>query len=298
MELDIELYLSTRKKIIDRKLSELILVSVNSISKLEESMRYSLLNGGKRLRPILCIAAGEAVGGTVEKILPIACAIEMIHTYSLIHDDLPSMDDDLLRRGVPTNHSVFGEAVAILAGDALLTDAFLVITNEGISNSLSNSLVLEVIRDISKAAGSQGMVMGQALDLALEGKEEVPHEIVEKMHSLKTGALIEASVVSGARIGGANDGQLFQLHKYARFLGLSFQIIDDVLDIEGGSEIGKTRGADARRKKATYPTQVGIKEAKETAQKLTEEAIFAVKDFDENAEPLRHLAYHLGARKY
>ncbi|MBI2485741.1 MAG: polyprenyl synthetase family protein [Deltaproteobacteria bacterium] len=298
MGFDIELYLSTRKKIIDKKLSELILVSAESMSRLKESMRYSILAGGKRLRPILCLAAGEFVGGTIEKILPISCAIEMIHTYSLIHDDLPSMDDDSMRRGMPTNHSVFGEAVAILAGDALLTDAFLMVASEGISNGLSPSLVVEVIRDISKAAGSQGMVMGQALDLALEGKEEVTLELIEEMHSLKTGALIQASVVSGARIGGATDSQLSQLRQYARFLGLSFQIIDDVLDIEGGSEIGKARGADARRKKATYPTLVGIKKAKETAQKLTEEAIFALKDFDEKAEPLRQLAYYLGARKY
>jgi geranylgeranyl diphosphate synthase type II len=170
MRFNIELYLSSRKEIVDRKLLELLPNSDESTSKLEESIRYSILASGKRLRPILCIAASEAVGGTLEKALPVACAIDMIHTYSLIHDDLPSMDDDLLRRGIPTNHSVFGEAVAILAGDALLTDAFFVIVNDGISNKLDPYVVVEIIRDISKAAGSQGMVSGQALDLALEGK--------------------------------------------------------------------------------------------------------------------------------
>jgi len=298
MAFDIEIYLSSRKKLIDRKLSELILATNKSMSRLEESMRYSILAGGKRLRPILCLAAGESVGGTIEEILPTSCAIEMIHTYSLVHDDLPSMDDDSLRRGVPTNHSVFGEAVAILAGDALLTDAFLIIADEGIVHGLSPSLLVEVIRDISNAAGSRGMVMGQALDLALEGREEVTLDLIEEVHSLKTGALIQASVTSGARIGGATDSQLSQLSQYARFLGLSFQIIDDVLDIEGGSEIGKVTGADARRKKVTYPILVGIENAKETAQKLTEEAIFALTNFDENAEPLRQLAYYMGARTY
>ncbi|HXG30347.1 MAG TPA: farnesyl diphosphate synthase [Thermodesulfobacteriota bacterium] len=298
MGFDIGLYISTRKSIVDKRLSEILVGSSQPVTRLEESMRYSVLAGGKRLRPILCIAAGEAVGGTIESILPIACAIEMIHTYSLIHDDLPSMDDDLLRRGMPTNHSVFGEAVAILAGDALLTDAFFVIANEGVSVGLSPSSVIEIIRDISKAAGSAGMVGGQALDLALEGKEDVTVELVEKMHSLKTGALIEASIVCGGRIGKADEEQLSQLRQYGRCLGLSFQIIDDVLDIEGGTEIGKTRGADVRRKKATYPALLGVERSRELALKLTEMAVSALSGFDERADPLRELALYLGGRRY
>ncbi|MGH7889522.1 MAG: polyprenyl synthetase family protein, partial [Thermodesulfobacteriota bacterium] len=258
MGFDTERYISDRKKFIDQKLSEIVPVHAKSPSSLEESMRYSLLASGKRLRPILCLAAGEAVGGTVEMVISTACAIEMIHTYSLIHDDLPSMDDDSLRRGVPTNHSVFGEALAILAGDALLTDAFLVIASEGISNGLSPSLVVEIIQDVANAAGSRGMVKGQALDLALEGKEKIDPGLIEKLHSLKTGALIEASVLSGGRLGGANEEQLFKLSKYAKCIGLSFQIIDDVLNIEGGTEIGKGRGTDARKKKATYPGLLGV----------------------------------------
>ena len=297
MRPSIELYLSTLKEIIDKKLVELLPNSPEPISKLQESMRYSILAGGKRLRPILCIFASEAVGGSVDKALPIACAIEMIHTYSLIHDDLPSMDDDLLRRGIPTNHSVFGEALAILAGDALLTDAFSLIGNEGISNGLAPKVVVEIIRDISKAAGSQGMVSGQALDLAIEGKE-VSLEFIERGHSLKTGALIVASVTSGARVGGASEDQLLQLKCYAKYLGLAFQIIDDVLDIEGGAEIGKTIGADARKNKATYPLLVGVERARKVALELTEKAVLELRDFDERAEPLRELAFYLGGRKY
>jgi geranylgeranyl diphosphate synthase type II len=298
MKFDIEAYLSSRKKIVDETLSRLLLDSAKPETKLHDSMRYSILAGGKRLRPILCIAAGEGVGGTIEQILPVACAIEMIHTYSLIHDDLPSMDDDSLRRGVPTNHSVFGEALAILAGDALLSDAFFIISNECILNGLGHALVLDVIRDISKAVGSQGMVDGQALDLALEGRKEVTLELVERMHSLKTGSLIEASVVSGSRIGGANENEISSLRKYARCIGLSFQIIDDVLNVEGGAEIGKGRGTDARKKKATYPGLLGLEKSKRLALELTEEAVEELRDFDHRAEPLRQIALHLGGRKY
>lgn len=282
---------------VDRKLIELFPNPDEPMSRLEEAMRYSILAGGKRLRPVLCIAASEAVGGTVETALPIACAIEMIHTYSLIHDDLPSMDDDFLRRGIPTNHSVFGEATAILAGDALLTDSFSVIANHGISNGIAPFVIVEIIQDISKAAGSQGMVGGQALDLALEGNE-VTLEVIEKMDSLKTGALIEASVTSGGKIGGANGNQIYHLKRYAKAFGLAFQVTDDVLDIEGGTEMGKDRGADARKKKATYPGIIGVEKAKKVAIELGMKAVHFLKDFDERADPLRKLALYLGGRKY
>ncbi|GIW48223.1 MAG: farnesyl-diphosphate synthase [Deltaproteobacteria bacterium] len=293
MGFNVEEYISERKKLVDRMLSELFKDTSDSITTLDESMRYSILAGGKRLRPVLCIASAEAVGGRAEDVLPVACAIEMIHTYSLIHDDLPAMDDDTLRRGVPTNHNVFGEAVAILAGDALLTDAFFVIAQ----SEISPYLVVDVIREISRAAGSKGMVRGQALDLALEGKE-VSIETVERMHYLKTGALIEASVVSGGKVGGATGDQILQLRSYSRNLGIAFQIIDDVLDIEGGEDIGKSRGSDIRRKKATYPGIVGIKKAKDKALELTLKAVSCLKDFDEKAEPLREIAFYLGGRRY
>jgi geranylgeranyl diphosphate synthase type II len=298
MKFDIEAYLLKRKEFIEKRLFEILRKSNNDSSRLHESMRYSVLAGGKRLRPILCIAATEAVGGTIDKALPIACAIEMIHTYSLIHDDLPSMDDDLLRRGKPTNHSVYGEALAILAGDALLTDAFCLIVDEGISLRLTPSLVVSVIKDIAEASGSHGMVGGQAIDLSLEGSKVVTLEMSERVHSLKTGALIEVSVNTGAKIGGANREQLSQLKSYSKALGLAFQIVDDVLDIEGGREIGKSRGVDVRKKKATYPSLVGVENAKKMATKLTNEAIDALENFGSEAVPLREIAHYLGGRTY
>lgn len=298
MKSDIETYLSERKELVDRKLLELLPNSSDDSSGLYESMRYSILAGGKRLRPILCIAATQGVGGAVESALPLACAIEMIHTYSLIHDDLPSMDDDLLRRGKPTNHSVYGEAMAILAGDALLTDAFFLISNEGFAQGLSPSILIEVIKDISRAAGSRGMVKGQAIDLSLEGYQDVTLETSEKIHSLKTGALIEASVIIGGKIGGADNFQLSKLKSYSRRIGLAFQIIDDILDIEGGGEIGKSRGSDARKKKVTYPAIIGLEKSREVALKLTQEAVEALNGFDEKAQPLREIAFYLVVRKH
>jgi geranylgeranyl diphosphate synthase, type II len=298
MSFDINDYLSSRKESVDKRLLEYLLRSKNDSSKLTESMIYSVMAGGKRLRPILCIASCEVFGGKIEKTLPIACAIEMIHTYSLIHDDLPSMDDDLLRRGKPTNHSVYGEALAILAGDALLTDAFYLMVDEGVSSGLKPSLLVNVIKDIAKASGSHGMVGGQAIDLSLEGSKEVTIDISERVHSLKTGALIEVSVITGAKIGGANSKQLDQFKSYSKALGLAFQIMDDVLDIEGGGEIGKSRGGDARKKKATYPSLIGVEHAKQMAEKLTRDAVNALETFGSEAVPLREIASYLGGRTY
>lgn len=298
MGFDIKDYLSSRKALVDKTLLEYLLRFKSDLSKLHESMLYSVMAGGKRLRPILCMASCEMLGGNIEKTFPVACAIEMIHTYSLIHDDLPSMDDDLLRRGKPTNHSVYGEALAILAGDALLTDAFCLIVDEGISLRLTPSLVVSVIKDIAEASGSHGMVGGQAIDLSLEGSKVVTLEMSERVHSLKTGALIEVSVMTGAKIGGANREQLSQLKSYSKALGLAFQIIDDVLDIEGGREIGKSRGVDVRKKKATYPSLIGVENAKKMAAKLTNEAIDALEDFGSEAVALREIAHYLGGRTY
>jgi geranylgeranyl diphosphate synthase, type II len=298
MSFDINDYLCSRRELVDKKLLEYLLKSKNDLSKLHESMLYSVMAGGKRLRPILCIASCEVLGGEIEKTLPIACAIEMIHTYSLIHDDLPSMDDDLLRRGKPTNHSVYGEALAILAGDALLTDAFFFMVDEGVSSGLKPSLLVNVIKDIAKASGSHGMVGGQAIDLSLEGGKEVTIEMSERVHSLKTGALIEVSVITGAKIGGAKSKQLDQFKSYSKALGLAFQIMDDVLDIEGGGEIGKSRGGDARKKKATYPSLIGVENAKQMAEKLTRDAVNALEAFGSEAVPLREIASYLGGRTY
>jgi len=298
MEFNIKGYLASKREIVDRKLDSLLKYSPKSITPLEEAIRYSALSGGKRLRPILTIASNEAFGGKEQLALPIACAIEMIHTYSLIHDDLPCMDDDSLRRGVPTSHNVYGEAVAVLTGDALLTDAFNVIVREGLSSRLRPKVLTDIIGDISLAAGSKGMIKGQSLDLSLEGIKDVSVEQVEKMHSLKTGAIIEIAVTTGAKIGGANEKQIKKLSTYARSLGLAFQIVDDILDIEGGKNIGKEIGADARNKKTTYPELVGLKKSKLKAQALTKKALKALKDFDDKATPLREIALYLVDRKF
>lgn len=294
-------YLEEKKRIVDDRLNELLRTPGEPLRSLEESMRYSVLSGGKRLRPVLAIASCEAVGGDGEKALPLACALEMIHTYSLIHDDLPSMDDDKLRRGVPTNHIVFGEAAAILSGDALLTDAFSVIINQGLGAGLDPSLLCDVAADVARAAGSSGMIRGQAVDLGIErllnnGSGPTLEEI-ELMHALKTGALIEVSVSSGAKIAGADSGQLEELSVYGRSIGLAFQIIDDVLDVEGTREIGKDRGNDARNDKSTYAVLAGVEESKKRAAQLTEAAVNALSGFGDQAKPLREIALYLGGRK-
>lgn len=302
MPFDLESYLRDKKQLVEDRLDSLLRSSGSTMSTLQESMRYSALAGGKRLRPILAIAACEAVGSSEDKALPAACALEMIHTYSLIHDDLPSMDDDALRRGVPTNHTVFGEATAILAGDALLTDAFYVLVNEGMSAGIGPALLCEAVRDIAHAAGSGGMIRGQAIDLAIEAAHKDDGEAtlldIERMHSLKTGALIEVSVTTGAKIGEADERQLEQLALYGQSVGLAFQIIDDVLDIEGGGGMGKERGTDARNDKSTYAELAGIDESKKRAAELTRAAVTALDLFDERAEALREIALYLGGRNF
>jgi len=211
MEFPLNKYLEEKRTLIDSALTQIINEFIKDSSDLHKSVSYSIQSGGKRLRPILCIASCETLGKDSQGVLPIACAIEMIHTYSLIHDDLPSMDDDSLRRGKPTNHVIFGEATAILAGDALLTDAFNLITRNIIRNEIPPLLGLEIISDISTAAGSSGMVRGQSLDLFLEGNKNIDIKIVEEMHMLKTGALISCAVKVGARFAGAENDLLDSL---------------------------------------------------------------------------------------
>jgi geranylgeranyl diphosphate synthase type II len=298
MSFDIKSYLNRKRELVDMELAALFKDGADGKTRLWEAMRYSTLAGGKRLRPILTIAAAEAVGGDAVRTMPVACAIEMIHTYSLIHDDLPSMDDDTLRRGLPTNHIVFGESTAILAGDALLTDAFRLIVREGLGRGISPEVICAVVSDISGAAGSQGMIEGQAIDLSLSGTNEVAIEEVERMHELKTGAMIRASVTAGARIGGADRRQLEKLTSYAVSVGLAFQIIDDILDIEGDGDLGKERGNDRRHGKSTYPGLAGIEESRGKVSELTHGAVLALDDFGEKAEPLRQIALYLGCRNY
>jgi len=298
MGFNVKSYLASKRELVDRKLDSLLKYSPKSVTPLEESIRYSVLSGGKRLRPILMIASTEAFGGKDETVLPIACALEMIHTYSLIHDDLPCMDDDSLRRGVPTNHNVYGEAVAVLAGDALLTDAFNLVIKEGLSAGIRPKILVEVVAKLSQAAGSGGMIRGQAIDLALEGINDVSVDQVEKMHILKTGALIEFAVTIGAKLGGASDKEIKKLSTYAKSLGLAFQIMDDVLDVEGGKDTGKETGADARNKKTTYPELVGLKKSKKKAEDLTKRALKSIKDMDDKATPLREIAIYLSNRNF
>ena len=237
---------------------------------LREAMRYSLLAGGKRLRPILCLAACELAGGDSELAMPTAVALEMIHTMSLIHDDLPAMDNDDLRRGRPTNHKVYGDALAILAGDALLTRAFEMVALR--SPGVPADRLLKVVGELSLVSGAPGLVGGQVVDLECEGKQ-VDLETLEYIHLHKTGALLKACVITGALIGGADDAQLESLRTYARGIGLAFQIVDDILDVTASSDVlGKTAGKDLVADKTTYPKLLGLEESRERARVLISEA--------------------------
>jgi geranylgeranyl diphosphate synthase type II len=261
---------------------------------LREAMRYSLLAGGKRLRPILCLASCELAGGDAELALPTAAALEMIHTMSLIHDDLPAMDNDDLRRGRPTNHKVYGEATAILAGDALLTRAFEMVALR--SPGVAPERLLAVIGELSLAAGAPGLVGGQIVDLASEGIE-VDLDTLEYIHLHKTGALLQASVLSGALIGGAPSDLLESLRIYSRAIGLAFQIIDDILDLTASSEVlGKTAGKDLTADKTTYPKLLGLEESRRRAEGLVQEACDALQPWQEQAKPLLALAGYITAR--
>jgi geranylgeranyl diphosphate synthase type II len=292
---DIELYLKERADFVQSALDRTVVLDEQPGAQLLEAMRYSLLAGGKRLRPILVIAACEAVGGKAEDALGLACALEMIHTYSLIHDDLPCMDDDDLRRGRPTNHKVYGEAMATLAGDALLTDAFKVVARSS-QISVPAAVVIEVIAELAEAAGSAGMVIGQALDILSEGKS-TDLATLEYLHARKTGALFLASVRGGAMLGGADRGQIEALSAYGRALGLAFQVIDDLLDVVASTEqLGKRTHKDDAHGKATYPALMGVDKSRLFAYQLKDRAIEALSAFDEGARPLRELARYVVER--
>jgi len=287
---DLARYLKERAGFIERQLATSLRASDGSAGRLIEAMRYSLMAGGKRLRPILALAACEAVGGHPEGAVGYACALEMIHTYSLVHDDLPCMDDDDLRRGRPTNHKVFGEAIATLAGDGLLTDAFGLIARSAKAAGIPAEIVVDTIGDLADACGSSGMVGGQAIDLLAEGRPLTQQEL-ELLHSKKTGALFIASVCGGARLGGAQPAQLQSLRKYASALGLAFQVTDDLLDVEQTTErLGKRSQKDQKRGKATYPSIIGVQRSRELAHGLAQNACEALAGFDRRAAPLRMLA--------
>jgi geranylgeranyl diphosphate synthase, type II len=291
--LELKTYLAKKRALVDEALKELFPAPQGPAADVVEAMAYSLFAGGKRLRPILCMAGAEAVGGNDRSVLPVACALELIHTYSLIHDDLPVMDNDDLRRGKPTSHKVFGEAVALLAGDGLLTEAFHWMSDPDLTEAVDPLSLLRVIRLVAAAAGWEGMVGGQVVDIRMEGKQVEPSTL-EFIHKHKTGALIAASVVSGAILGGGREEEVGALTRYGRHMGLAFQVADDILDVEGDSEkLGKGVGGDARKQKITYPSVMGLACSKEIKKALLEQAIEELTMFDEKAAPLRKIAVYI-----
>jgi len=295
-------YLREKKIIIDQALTRYLEDHDQHPALIFEAVRYSLFAGGKRIRPVLCLAAAEALGRggaeDVEDLLPVACALEMIHTYSLIHDDLPAMDNDDYRRGSPTSHKVYGEDMAILAGDALLTEAFCLLSREDLMTRLDPATRLRVIGTIARAAGMTGLIGGQVLDLKSEGTEAELDALCQ-MHQRKTGALIIASLQAGGLLAGANPLAMEALTIYGRKIGLSFQIADDLLNVEGDRAIlGKDTGSDASRGKVTFPALLGCEESRKLARKLKEEAIAALSNFDHQAAPLRKLAEFIVERRF
>jgi geranylgeranyl diphosphate synthase, type II len=290
---DLATYLGKQQKAVEAALEGAIAIVYPET--IYEAMRYSLMAGGKRLRPILCLATCELVGGTAAMAMPTACALEMIHTMSLIHDDLPAMDNDDYRRGKLTNHKVYGEDIAILAGDGLLAYAFEFIAAHPEAPATQ---VLKVIAHLGKAVGAAGLVGGQVVDLQSEGKPDVTIETLNYIHRHKTGALLEASVVCGAILAGAADADLERLSRYAQNIGLAFQIIDDVLDITATQEeLGKTAGKDLQAQKATYPSFWGVEESKRQADQLIADAKAELESFGKKAQPLVALANYITARK-
>lgn len=286
-------YLQQQKAAVEQALDRSIAIA--RPEKIYEAMRYSLLAGGKRLRPILCLATCELTGGTEEMAMPTACALEMIHTMSLIHDDLPAMDNDDFRRGKPTNHKVYGDDIAILAGDGLLAYAFEYVATQ--TKNVAPENILRVVACLGRTVGAAGLVGGQVLDLESEGKTDITAETLSFIHTHKTGALLEASVVSGAILANAKAEDIGRLSQYAKDIGLAFQIIDDVLDITATDEqLGKTAGKDLQAQKATYPSLWGLEKSQQKARELVDNAIAQLSVYGAKAEPLRAVANYIVAR--
>jgi geranylgeranyl diphosphate synthase type II len=289
-------YLVARQKLIDRALDRYLPKANTKPVTLHKAMRYSLFAGGKRLRPILCLAAAEACRGKIDNALPLACALECIHTYSLVHDDLPSMDNDDFRRGRPTCHKVFGDGIAILAGDALLTIAFEIVSKATPSRRYDMTMLL---REIAVAAGSEKLIAGQVADLEAEGKR-VKRQQLQFIHKNKTAAILKTSVRIGAMNANANTAELSAISRFGERLGLAFQIIDDILDVTQTSEIlGKSAGKDVAAKKATYPAVIGLQKSRAEARRLTRQAHNALSTLNtRDAESLHALANYLLEREY
>ncbi len=285
---DLHSYLSARRRDIEAALEHYLPPVTAQPQTLHESLRYSVLAPGKRLRPVLVLAAAEAVGGSANDVMPTACALECIHVFSLIHDDLPCMDDDDYRRGRLTNHKVYGEAISLLAGDALLALAFQLIADNG--SLVPAERVLPVVRLVARASGTWGMVGGQVVDMQSQGQEVTP-DTLRYIHAHKTGALLTASVLSGAMLAGADEAQAEALTAYGGHIGLAFQIADDILDVTGDeSKIGKPVGSDEERDKATYPRLYGLEESRRRAHAEVDAALDVLSAFDAKADPLRGIA--------
>jgi geranylgeranyl diphosphate synthase type II len=291
-----DIYLEQKHKLVNGFLKNYLATKKSKSSSpkvLCKAMGYSLMAGGKRLRPILAIASFETAGGKSKNILPVAASLELIHTYSLIHDDLPAMDNDDFRRNKPTNHRVFGEAIAILAGDALLTDSFELIAK----TPESPDILISVIKELTHACGTEGMVGGQSADIIYEDKKIKEKDLIY-IHTHKTGALIKASVRIGAIMARATPDVLNPLSRYGEKIGLAYQIIDDILDVIGTKkELGKSTGSDIVKGKNTYPHIYGLEESKKKAQDLIDESINALKRFGDEADPLREIARYILKRR-
>ena len=290
---DLNSYLKQQKDLVEEALDRSIVIA--RPEKIYEAMRYSLLAGGKRLRPILCLATCDLTGGDRGMAMPTACALEMIHTMSLIHDDLPAMDNDDFRRGKPTNHKVYGDDIAILAGDGLLAYAFEYVATQ--TKNVAPENIIRVVACLGRTVGAAGLVGGQVLDLESEGKPDVTAETLSFIHTHKTGALLEASVVSGAVLANASREDIDRLSKYAQNIGLAFQIIDDILDITATDEqLGKTAGKDLEAQKATYPSLWGLEKSRVKARELVDSAIAQLSVYGAKADSLRAVANYIVTR--
>ncbi len=293
--MNLKTYIASRQKTIDRALERFLPKENTKPATIHKAMRYSLFAGGKRLRPILCLAAAEACGGKIDHALPLACAMECIHTYSLVHDDLPSMDNDDFRRGRPTCHKVFGDGIAVLAGDALLTIAFEIISRARSTPRYDMSILLY---EVAVAAGSQKLIAGQVADLEAEGKNTGRAEL-RYIHENKTAAILTTSVRLGAMSANANVKQLEAITDFGRSLGLAFQVIDDILDVTQTSEkLGKSAGKDVAAQKATYPAIIGLKKSRAEARRLTRKAHDVLSIFGPKGDALHALANYLLEREY
>ena len=295
--MNIKDYLEQKRVDVDRFLDSIMPSAATPPTTLHESMRYSLMAGGKRVRPILTIAAAEAVGEPAPGLMPVACSLELIHTYSLIHDDLPAMDNDDFRRGKPTNHKVYGDAMAILAGDALLTMAFDLCSRPDLMKGCDPARQVRLIHELAYGSGNMGMVAGQVFDIQAENKD-IDLPTLQNIHKHKTGMLIRAAVRMGALAAGAQDRQLNDLTSYAEDVGLAFQIADDVLNVTGTrEELGKNPNTDAERGKKTYPTFYGAEGARTLADNCVTRAIARLSPFGPVANPLREIARYITSRK-